>query len=57
MEKQVEEESVKVGLRKEDVLCRSMWSVGWVEENLATLTCWGKLQILNIGVSFSHCRN
>ena len=26
--KQVEEESVKVGLRKEDALCRSMWSVG-----------------------------
>ena len=27
-QKQVEEESVKVGLRKEDVLCRSKWSVG-----------------------------
>ena len=26
--KQVEEESVKVGLRKEDVLCRSKWSDG-----------------------------
>ena len=26
--KQVEEESVKVGLRREDVLCRSKWSVG-----------------------------
>ena len=26
--KQVEEESVKVGLRKEDALCRSKWSVG-----------------------------
>ena len=25
---QVEEESVKVGLRKEDALCRSKWSVG-----------------------------
>ena len=27
-QKQVEEESVKVGLRREDELCRSMWSVG-----------------------------
>ena len=27
-EKQVEEESVKVGLRKVDALCRSKWSVG-----------------------------
>ena len=26
--KQVEEESVKIGLRREDALCRSMWSVG-----------------------------
>ena len=26
--KQVEEESVKVGLRMEDVLCRLNWSVG-----------------------------
>ena len=26
--RQVEEESVKVGLRREDVLCRSQWSVG-----------------------------
>ena len=26
--KQVEEESVKVGLRREDTLCRSRWSVG-----------------------------
>ena len=26
--KLVEEESVKVGLRMEDALCRSMWSVG-----------------------------
>ena len=25
---QVEEESVKVGLRREDALCRSKWSVG-----------------------------
>ena len=28
MEKVGEEESVKVGLIKEDGLCRSMWSVG-----------------------------
>ena len=27
-QKQVEEESVKVGLRREDTLCRSMWNVG-----------------------------
>ena len=26
--KQVEEESVKIGLRREDGLCRSKWSVG-----------------------------
>ena len=26
--KQVEEESVKVGLRMEDALCRSKWNVG-----------------------------
>ena len=26
--KHVEEESVKVGLRREDALCRSMWSIG-----------------------------
>ena len=26
--KQLEEESVKVGLRREDALCRSKWSVG-----------------------------
>ena len=26
--KQVEEESVKVGLRREDALCLSKWSVG-----------------------------
>ena len=26
--KQVEEESVKVGLRREDAFCRSMWCVG-----------------------------
>ena len=26
--KQVEEESVKVGLRRKEALCRSKWSVG-----------------------------
>ena len=26
--KQTEEDIVKIGLRREDVLCRSMWSVG-----------------------------
>ena len=26
--RQVDEESMKVGLRREDALCRSMWSVG-----------------------------
>ena len=50
--KLVEEESVKVGLRREDALCRSKWSVGvnQIEVNLATLTCWGCYKILNIGV-------
>ena len=28
LEKQVEEESEKAGLRREDVLCRSKWSAG-----------------------------
>ena len=28
MEKEVEEESVKVGLGREDALCRSNWNVG-----------------------------
>ena len=26
--KQVDEESIKVGLRREDAICRSKWSVG-----------------------------
>ena len=33
----VEEESVKVGLRREDALCRSWWSVG-VHQIAAGLT-------------------
>ena len=34
--KQVEEESVKVGLRRADALCRSKWSVGvnWIAAEL-----------------------
>ena len=28
MKKQVEEENVKIGLRRKDALCRSIWSVG-----------------------------
>ena len=27
----------------------------WAEVNLATLTCWGSYQILNIAVSLSLC--
>ena len=40
MEKEVEEESVKVGLRREDALCRSQWIVGvdQIEVSLATIT-------------------
>ena len=40
--KQVEEECVRVGLRKEDALCRSKWKSGvhqiaaWVEVKLVT---------------------
>ena len=57
--KHAKEESVNIGLRREDALCRLKWSdvkwsksdCCWVEVNLATLTCWGYLQILNIGVS------
>ena len=46
---------MKIGLRKEDTLCRSKWSVGINQiaavlgVNLATLTCWGYYMILNIG--------
>ena len=29
--KQVEEESVKIGLRRKDALCRSNWSVGVIQ--------------------------
>ena len=49
--RQVEEESVKVGLRRKDALCRLKWSVSikqyccWVEVNLATLTYFGYYQI------------
>ena len=28
LERQVEDESMKVGFRREDALCRSKWSVG-----------------------------
>ena len=44
--KQAEEESMKIGLRRKDALCHSMWSVGinkttaWDEVNLA-VTYWG----------------
>ena len=41
--KQVEGESVKVGLRREDALCRSKWGC-W--HNLVTLTCRGYYQIV-----------
>ena len=62
--KLVEEESVKVGLRREDALCRSMWSVGvnqiaaglmWIRLSslVIILSCWGYCQILNIGLPFS----
>ena len=51
--KLVEEESVKVGLRREDALCRSKWNVGMVEVNLATLTCLRCCQILSIDVFLS----
>ena len=58
---QIKEESVKVGLRREDALCQSKWSVikwrktdsYWVKVNPATLTCLGHYQILDIGLSFS----
>ena len=48
---------MKVCLRREDALCRSTWSVGGnqiaVELSLATFTCSGCYQILNIDVSIS----
>ena len=56
--KQVEDESVKVGLRKENALYRSVecWRKSdccWVGVNLATSSCWGYYQTLNIDVSLS----
>ena len=41
--KQVEEESVKVALRRQDALCRSMWCVG-VDQIAAGLRCSGHPQ-------------
>ena len=55
--KQIEEESMKVGLRREDAHCRSKWSVFCKSDcccakvNLATRLCWGYDQILDIGLS------
>ena len=54
---QVEEESVNVGLRRQDALCMECRCISyccWVEVSLAMLTCWGYQQILNIGVSLSQ---
>ena len=54
--KQVKEESVKVGLSREDALCRSKWAVGDKDEvNLVTLTFWGYYHILDIGLSLQAC--
>ena len=57
--RQVEKESVKVGVRREDALCLSRWSVG-VNKIAAELRrirppslVGGYHQILNIGVSLS----
>ena len=53
--KQVEEESVKIGLRRctlpIKVECWHKSDCSWVEANLATFNCWGYNQILSIGVS------
>ena len=55
--KLVEEESVKIGLRREDALGQSKLRVSInqiaAEVNLANLTCWVYFQILNIGVFLS----
>ena len=51
--KQVEDESVMVGLRKEGAFYRSKCCVG-IEVNLATLTFLGYYQILGIGVCLSE---
>ena len=57
--KQVEAESVKVGLRMEDAHCWSRWivSVNQIaagnEVNLVRFTCWGYCQIFYVGLSIS----
>ena len=60
----MDKESVYVGLRREDALCHSKWSVGvdkiaaGFEVNLATLIYWGYYLFLNIGVSiFTNLRH
>ena len=53
--KQVDEESVKIGLRREDALeCWRKSDCCWMEVNLVTLICWEHYQILNNGVSLSE---
>ena len=59
--KQVEEESVKGGIRREDVLCRSYWVVG--VNHIGLRRIWppslvgGYYEILVIGVSLEESRN
>ena len=50
--KHVEEESVKVGLRRKDALCLSKWIVS-INKIAAALRC-GCYHILSIGVSLSY---
>ena len=57
--KQVEEESVKVGLRRKDARCRSKWIVRinliakLCSGEYGLLTCWGYFRISNINLSLS----
>ena len=51
--RQVEKESVKVGLRREDILCRSKWSFG-VNMNDAGLKLIWSPSLVEILLRFNH---
>ena len=51
--KQIEEESVKVGLRREDAFCLSKWSVG-INQNAVGLRCIWPPTFVGILLHFRH---
>ena len=46
-EKQVDEESLKIGLRRKDALCRSRWSVGVDQIAAGLRSIWPPLLVLD----------